>query len=89
MNVTALPTLNATERIKHVDILDMRIKDFEILRQWQHVESVEIRNNAELPCELVLNYSLSYPDILVVTDCDDYQPRIFVERDESNRGGMY
>ncbi len=35
-----------------------------------------------LSCELVLNYKLSFPDILVVTDCDDYEPRILVERDE-------
>ncbi len=82
-NVTALPTLNATEQIKHVDILDIRIKNIKILKQWQHVESVlEIRNNAELPCERVLNYSLPYPDILVVSDCDDYKPRILVERHE-------
>ncbi len=81
-NVSVLPTLNDTKRIKHVEILDTMVKDIQILSQWEHVETVEIRNNAELPCELVLNYTLSNPDILVVTDCDDYEPRILVEKYE-------
>ncbi len=47
------------------------------------MESVEIRNNAELPCQLALNYTLLYPDILVVTNCDDYEARILVEKHEA------
>ncbi len=46
------------------------------------MESVEIRSIAELPCELVLNYTLSYPVFLVVTNCDDHEPRILVEKYE-------
>ncbi len=53
-----------------------------MLRQWKNAESVDIRNNAELPCELILNYTLSFLDILVVTTCDDYEPRILVGRYE-------
>ncbi len=58
-NVTGLPTLDTTDWIKHVDILDTGIKNTDMLKQWQNVESVDIRNNAERVLRLPMSTSVA------------------------------
>lgn len=54
-NVTEIPKLqNGTEWIRHANIHHSGVKNIDTIKQWQNLESVDIRDIEELPCENVI-----------------------------------
>ncbi len=70
-HLTKLPVLIDTKWPRHLDMLNTSITDIDVVKTWTNLESLEIRDNADLPCFKIVAFSRNYPQIITISDCDD------------------
>ncbi len=70
-NTTQLPSLNDSDWVYHVDVVNTAIRDISILCRWKRLRFADIRQNLYLPCSHVLHVQKSCPIFDLLTDCDD------------------
>ena len=71
-NVSHIPMFDINEWVSHVDLLNTSITDLSELLGFAHLYSIDIRDNAFLECDLVGDFMRERRDLLILTDCDDY-----------------
>ncbi len=70
-NVSQIPYLPDTRWVKHVDILNTRINSTDGFKFWNQLVSIELRDNTFLQCYEIYNLGQKFPNITLLTDCDD------------------
>jgi hypothetical protein len=73
-NITEFPTFNRSIRhsVQHMDIINTSLTQFPDLTDWPNLFSLDIRDNAYIDCAQVLDFQTSFPQLFVLTDCDDH-----------------
>jgi len=66
-NVTEIPDL--MDWVSHIDILQTNITGIPEY-EWSSLRTMDIRENALLPCADVIKFKQSRPDVMVLSDCN-------------------
>ena len=75
-NVTEFVAFHESSResVGHMDILNTSLTSMPnlTLNEWPNLYSVNIRYNAFINCSEILDFQHSFPQLLILTDCDDH-----------------
>ena len=76
--------------VTHMDIINTSLTQFPnlTLSDWPNLFSLDIRDNDNIDCEEIRRFQYSYPQLLVLTDCDDFTPNILKDNNKKKQTGM-
>jgi hypothetical protein len=72
--VTEIDVLPDNSWVLHLDILGTNISSLANITYFHNLQSIVIEENMFLACIDVLNLKKIKPELLVLTDCDDFDP---------------
>jgi hypothetical protein len=73
--------------VTHMDIINTGLTQFPnlTLSDWPNLFSLDIRDNKDIDCEEIRCFQSSYPQLLILTDCDDFTPKILKDNNEKKQ----
>ena len=73
--------------VTHMDIINTSLTQFPnlTLSDWPNLISLDIRDNWYLDCREISQFQSYNPHLLILTDCDDYPPKLLDDNNNKNQ----